>query len=387
MITSVLMCLASLSLSVSISAMEVALGLLTLILIRYLWKNSIDITKDCPYFIPFFVYWLASLVSLFTGRDYADFSGGVFTIWGILYFFVAYYFISSKNIPLVIICLILGTVALGAATAVDVLYYGKARGDGFMSIYISTGNLLALGAIFAMGAVVSGYARGVKAVFFILGLGIAVAGIYFTGTRGALLAFLVSACLMLALGFGKKGVLGAGLLVVCAVAAAYFTGIGDRFLELVSGFSDKDTSHGWRLVLWQAAWELIKEYPVFGIGYGAFEPMIIGSMPSNAMAVSHPHNAYIHQITHYGIVGFVAFCWLYGKITLDLAKNIFKNKYAFMGFFVMLTFFLEGITENNFTDSEIEMFQMFVAGAMLGAVRKSIKHDLSDNPLNFFKKS
>lgn len=384
---SILMYLSAVSLSVSISAMEVALVILILLLIRHLWRNSIDITVDCPYFIPFFIYWLATVASLFFGSSYANITDGVFSVWGLLYFFGAYYFISSGNIRFTLGALVAGSVALALSAAADVVLYSAPRGDGFLSIYMSTGNLLALSAALALAVIVSGYEKGLGAFLYGVALVVIVIGIYYTGTRGALLSFIVAACIMFVVRFRAKGIFAAALLVAFAVVAAYFTGIGDRFTELLQGFGDKDTSHGWRLVLWQAAWELIKEYPLFGIGQGAFEPMIIGSMPSNAMAVSHPHNAYIHQITLYGIVGFVAFCLLYGKITFDLAKSMFKNKYAFMGFFVMIVFFLEGITENNFTDGEIKMFQMFVAGAMLGAVKKSISDKAKDNVAIFFKKT
>lgn len=382
---SFLMYLTGVSLNVSISAMEIALGLLLIFLIAYLYINRIDVTADCPYFIPFFVYWLATVASLFLGSDSADVSGGVFALWNLLYFFAGYYFITASSIRLTLASLAFGGALLGASAMVDVIFLGSYRGDGFFSIYMSTGNVLAMGAVSALGVIVTRYERGFAAFLYLAALIIMVVGIYYTGTRGALLSFLASACLMLAVRFGLKGLAAAAVLLTGAYAAASFTHIEARFAELLQGFGNMETSHGWRIVLWETAWELIKEYPLFGIGYGAFQPMVTGSMPSVGLPMGHPHNAYINQLVLYGAAGFASFCWLYGKITYDLARRIMTNNYAFIGFFVMVVFFLEGVTENNFTDGEVKMFQMFFTGCMLGALRGGLKDTGKENSVKFIK--
>jgi len=56
-----------------------------------------------------------------------------------------------------------------------------------------------------------------------------------------------------------------------------------------------------------------------------------------------------------------------GKIGYDLARKAWSgNAYAFAGFGVVIVYLLEGLTENNFTDSEITMLFYFITGAVLG---------------------
>lgn len=366
--------LAGVSLSVSISVMEIALGLLLVFLIVRLYVNRTDITTDCPYFIPFFVYWLATVVSLFAGSDAANISGGVFSIWGLLYFFVGYYLITASNIRLTIAALAFGGVLLGISTIADAVIYGSARPDGFLRMYMTTGEILAMGAVSALGVIITRYEKGLTVLFYVVAFLIMAAGMCLTGTRGAFLSFIVSASLMLVIRFRLKGVLAAIALIFIMSFVAFFTSMAERFAEISqAGIINAGTSHGWRFVLWLASFELIKEYPLFGIGYGAFQPMVMNFLPSGGMSTAHPHNAYINQLVIYGIVGFASFCYLYGKITYDLLKQILINNYAFIGFFVMLSFFVAGITENNFTDGEVKMFQMFFVGCMLGAIRGGFK--------------
>ncbi|MDQ8193573.1 O-antigen ligase family protein [Coraliomargarita sp. SDUM461004] len=69
-----------------------------------------------------------------------------------------------------------------------------------------------------------------------------------------------------------------------------------------------DQGEGVRLVLWQEAWAMIQENPIFGVGAGAYRSSFEQS-PRVALAELPltPHNDYLLFLSQLGVVGFL--CW------------------------------------------------------------------------------
>lgn len=371
MVQSIFLCLTGLSLSVSISVMESFTGLLIITLVIYLYRFRIDIVADCPYFLPLFLYWITTLIPFFLGSDKAVVSGNYFTIWVMLIIFTSYYLITAGNIRWVILCLIIGSVALGVSAVYDVLIIGEARGNGFFSIYMTTGNSLALGATLTLGLIIDRKEKLPLRIIYIAALMVIITGIFFTGTRGALLAFVAAGSMMFIVKYKFYGVLLSLVFFGGILGCAMLVGIGERFEELLFGFSDPLTSHGWRILLWKESFNLFKDYPIFGIGSGAYRDMMLAVMPSSPLPLGHAHSGYIQQLVLYGVVGFTAFIYFYGRLFYDLLKRMFDDRYAFIGVFVMLTYFMEAVTENNFTDSEVVLYVLFLTGATLSKKREN----------------
>lgn len=373
-------------LSVSISIMEIGLGLLLLLLVIYVWQNKINVLKDNSYMIPFLLYWFATICSVIFGSPLSEKVGGLVAIWGLLFFFTGYYFVYSSSIRLIFVSLVLGGLVLSCSVFYDYFVLSLPRPAGFLNMYISSANILVILAILSLAIIITGYEKGKVAVFYGVSIVILLLAAVVTGTRGALLAFVATVGLMFVVKYKLKGLIYSGILLAVVVVISIFSGISDRFIEIVeAGVFNENTSHGWRFVLWKGAFELFKDYPIFGIGEGAFEPLIRDIIPKSDFATGHPHNGFINILVTYGIFGLIAFCYFYGKITIDLAKKIYVSKYAFMGFFVMVAFFVESLTEDNFSDGETKMITIFIAGLLLGAIRKGIKDTGIDNKISFHK--
>lgn len=372
----IILLLSAASLSISISAMEIGLGLLLLILIIYLYKNGIDITKSCPYFIPFFIYWITTMLPFFLGSSEAVVESNAFDLWPMLYLFVGFYFVSERNLRPIFFFLALGCLALSISAIADVLFFHKLRGDGFLG-YMTGSEIMALGAVISFGLVVSGYEKNkFLSFFYFLTCVAAVFGIICAETRGALISFIVATCFILIFKFRVKGLIfSAGLICVVGLGV-YLSPIGTRFFEVIKDFWNVGTSHGWRLELWKQTLVLIKEYPVFGIGNGAYENLIRPLMPSFNLPLSHAHSGYLVQLVLFGIVGFAAFCFFYGRILVTFIKNIKNSNFAFLGFALILAYMIQGITENNFQDSELVMFSSFSFGILLGAIKNKFADKL-----------
>jgi O-antigen ligase len=97
------------------------------------------------------------------------------------------------------------------------------------------------------------------------------------------------------------------------------------FVLTLSGlyFLKKDSADG-RLLIWRCSWEMIKDKPLLGHGYGGFKANYMNyqadyftQYPDSqyimlADNVSRPFNEYILLLSNYGFVGFVLFlavCW------------------------------------------------------------------------------
>ncbi len=372
-VTFTLMLLGAFSINMSITIGEWSEILLIIIMISFLYRSKINIFKDCAYVIPFAIYWFITILSVFFGSDQAHIGAKSFLQpWGLLYIFVLYYLVKNEYIKYIFTALILGAVILAISAILDVEFYGNERGGGLLSMYMTTGNILAMAATLITCLLLSSQMDKKRELLLLsIALIVIVAGVFYTGTRGALLSFSVSAIIAIVVRFKTKGVVIALFLIMAIVAVVFLTSIGDRFTDIFSGFSDPTTSHGWRIVLWTNSFTLLSEYPIFGVGPDGYEALIrelvvsIGSLPTG-----HAHNSFIQQLTMYGVLGFLALMYFYGKILLKLAKNILTNRYAFIGFFVTMTYFLEGLTEDNFGDSEVAIFHTIILGIALIATER-----------------
>lgn len=380
-ITFILLLLGAFSINMSITIGEWSEILLIIIMISFLYRSKINIFKDCAYFIPFIIYWLATILSVFFGSDQAHINVKSFIEpWTLLYIFVIYYLVKNEYIKYIFRALILGSVILAISAIVDVEFYGSDRGYGLLSMYMTTGNILAMAATLIMCILISSkMMRRVELILLSIALIIIVVGIFYTGTRGALLSLCVSAVIAIIVRFKTKGIFIALALLMVTIAVVFSTSIGDRFTDIFSGFSDPSTSHGWRIVLWKNSFTLLSEYPIFGIGPDIYSTLMreLVSHIGTTLPTGHAHNAFIEQLVLYGVLGFIAFMYFYGKIILKLARNMFTNKYAFIGFFVTLTYFLEGLTENNFGDSEVAIFHSIIFGVTLIATERKYEEDSS----------
>lgn len=368
--------LTGMAISISISAVQVGLGLMLIALIFHLFCSRINIFKDCPYFTPFFIYWLATLPSLIFGSEYAGIEGNLFAPWQLLIFFCSYYFVSEKSIKFIFPLFILSAAALSVSVIYQNIITPYIRMGGFHH-YMMSAHLLSVSAALSIAIIISGYEkRRYFIAFYSLSTLIILAGIIATDTRMPLLALSIAVIIMLTLKLKMKGLLISALITVILIALILNEPVmRSRWLELGKDVSDYTTSHGWRLLLWKNTWELFKEYPIFGIGGGAFDKLMMQLMPADItwLPRKHAHNGYLMQLVTYGAAGFAAFCFMYYKIIADTVKSININKFAFIGATISIVYLTEAVTEDNFGLSMTSMQYMFLAGIMLGAMRKNIE--------------
>lgn len=379
-ITSVFLIILGCFLSISISISQITLGVLLLCLIIYIVDNKYNIIKNDLYFLLFFLYWISAILSTFFGSEYVVLSKGFTSPWPMLIFFVSLYFVNAKNINYVVLAFAIGLFVMSISSfyyyftlgQVDYRYY---RSHSFAGPYMITAHLLSIGIIFLIAVVLSKIEkRKWFVLFYIITSVLSCYALFLTATRMPLFTVAVVTGIMLILKLRWKGfILAVCLFIVFASYMILDPYMAARFNNFFEGFKNPATSHGWRIALWKNSFELLKEYSLFGIGEGAFEQLIKPLMPKNIkLPMSHAHNSFVMHFVTYGIFGIVTFILFYGKIFIDLVKNMFSSPYAFIGLAVFIAYTIEGMTENNFGLSLSSMQALFMLGLMCSMIKKDI---------------
>lgn len=131
----------------------------------------------------------------------------------------------------------------------------------------------------------------------------------------------------------------------------------ERITRTINGIIEGEDVTSGRIVLYERAWELFKENPIFGIGWGQFIQVTSGQLLSRDLSV---HNVYLQLLTETGLVGFiliiVPLIFVYYStfkimkaitISSKLNNTLWKKGVIF-SFYYQTFFLLYCITENPF---------------------------------------
>jgi O-antigen ligase len=148
------------------------------------------------------------------------------------------------------------------------------------------------------------------------------AALYFTGSRGGLIAY--AGMLLVATWFLKprrivvSRVLLATLLSVAIVLSLQRESAGGRLQEV-----DEFTSAS-RVALWGAAGAMFVEHPILGVGYGNYRSLYSDYIPGAAPNQLDAHNLYLQFLSETGIIGFAVFFVIIGsfiRMAIKLARS------------------------------------------------------------------
>jgi putative inorganic carbon (hco3(-)) transporter len=151
---------------------------------------------------------------------------------------------------------------------------------------------------------------------------IAGAALYFTGSRGGLIAY--GGMLFISFWFltpKRKAlfrVLLSAVLAAGLVLSLQERGGGARLQEV------DDVTQESRLALWGAAVAMFVSHPVLGVGYGNYRSLYNDYLGGRGPDLLDSHNTYLQFLADTGIIGFLVFCALmvaFARMALKLARQ------------------------------------------------------------------
>jgi len=140
-----------------------------------------------------------------------------------------------------------------------------------------------------------------------------------------------------------------------------------RTVETINGLINGEDVTSGRLVLYERAWEIFKENPIFGIGWGQFLVVTSGKLLSRDLSV---HNVYLQLLSETGLVGFILimipFLYVYYR-TFKIVKKMVEYKFnsslwkkgIIFSFYYQTFFLLYCLTENPFYNIVYMMMYFF----------------------------
>jgi O-antigen ligase len=121
------------------------------------------------------------------------------------------------------------------------------------------------------------------------------------------------------------------------------------------------TVHQDRFYMWVGAIQVFLENPLIGVGTGGYPASLKEIRPPDDPVVAHPHSNILHIAASYGMIGILAFLWLFGEII----KNGWKEKEKLVGhlaLYTALVLFLNGLFNTTILDAGTVLLLSLVVG-------------------------
>lgn len=134
--------------------------------------------------------------------------------------------------------------------------------------------------------------------------------------------------------------------------------------------SIKDRKINARFKIWNIALAVWKKNLLFGAG----KFPVIYHQAGNEFSVqvlTHAHNVFLQFLATAGVIGLFAFLNLFYSIIQFLIKNIKSSDYVISALAVLVAFFIEGLFEYFWGDSEVRYLLLYFIGFVVGNLSKS----------------
>lgn len=185
--------------------------------------------------------------------------------------------------------------------------------------------------------------KGIKFLFAFMALLMAIT-VFLSMSRGGVFSFFASMTFMGGmLIFVKRGLGNRSLLLIAVAFGAtlilYLVLIGmDPVVDRLSTLTSSETyNRDLRLPVWASTLDIIKDYPLFGTGFGTFESVFPGYRPIDVSYLHwrDAHNDYLQLLSDTGIAGFLivtSFFVIFFKRTLRVFTC---GRFEDMNFFIL----------------------------------------------------
>ncbi len=144
-----------------------------------------------------------------------------------------------------------------------------------------------------------------------------IAAAFLTGTRAlwVTLGIVMFATLFFCSENLKKALLGASLILILIFSISYNNEYFQSRLASVGNL--REHSQAQRLLMWQSAFNMFSDHPIFGVGTGNYTPLYQQKyiLPqADEPFQMHAHSNYFQMLGECGLFGFVTYCASFGYI-------------------------------------------------------------------------
>ncbi len=195
-------------------------------------------------------------------------------------------------------------------------------------------------------------------------------------TRGAWVSTAV-ALLVVGLLSGRRAFLGA-IVGLAVVGGTIYAVSPDVRARVAVTFDPNYASNLERITIWRANWEMFKERPIIGVGYGENERLIGGYYDRMGIQNSlkgHAHSNYFQWLSGTGSLGFILYILfvlglliLSGRLWWMIPPERLEDRAIVLGVIgSQVAMHVGGLTECNFKDAEVNhqfMFSLAVIWAL-----------------------
>jgi O-antigen ligase len=249
-------------------------------------------------------------------------------------------------------------------------------------------NLNALGIYAALSFLLFGKAKNTRVLRIFLSVFIvfAVLAILFSISRTAWFGLLATGLVLTYLLAGNKRwfLFALAAAAVGSILAYQFSSIVhfriNSIVNVITQYSagDRETSLGWRFLMWKASLDMFLSNPVFGIGTGDYvitmERYIgSGAYPVSLLQFNQPHNMYLFSLATNGLLGLAALLYLFIRIfsrALPVGEApIEQQQMSFLAAAIAVHYLVAGMTDSLFNIFILRYAFAFLMGV---CVRRSL---------------
>jgi len=361
----ILIQLGAFSVNVSISAAQFFLSLLIIFSAVKLYKTR-DFSVLKSWHTKFFILMiLTETISALAGTNIQKSLSEVPSIWTYTYLYACLILFNGANLNRVLYAFFAGSILNAFSGTYDVFVTNYDRAIGFYTHALTYGNAAAVVFICALSLMI--FVRNQPPKLRMLTAAAAVMSAFalcLSVSRGPMLYASATAALLFIYQYKMKA---AAVVTGVAVLMAALVYLDDSLRDKIltdRGGSSTDSSVGTRVVLWKTAIKGISERPVLGFGKGNFTRYVKENVKVPLSSTAHAHNSYLHYTFNNGLVGLV---FLLGFL-ISLFRYVHRRSKEYppakAALFVLIVFLLEGLTENNFGDSEVVMLTMLLIAVL-----------------------
>jgi O-antigen ligase len=337
-----------------------------------------DWPRTAPLLVPLGLYVICFLVSIADSLDPRTSAGELRNVLGLLTLVMAVLWVRGEVAVrrlvdwLVAMTALLGAYGIGQYLLTD---YGPLhqRIPGPFSHYMTFSGVLLIGDFLLLGRLLAGLGRSPRPArrraWSWVALILINTALLLTLTRGAWVAAGVT--LTVALWVRVRRHFAAFVAAVLVGGLLFVALAPDSWTERIRSIADpSDASNYDRLCMAQAAFYMIGERPLFGLGPAMVKERypIYRHPTAPRQTVKHLHNTFLHLAAERGLLSLAAYLWLMAA-GLGLAVRGFRREGGdaggradlYLGVILALVGFnLAGLFEANWRDTEVQRLVLFV---------------------------